>query len=143
MPVVRALNNEDNKIRDRIVLLEENVVKDLEMIRDNMETIEDTMITLKQEIYQEVMPIINGLILENSKLQEQVQMLTKNVTMFRDKLRVSENEPYSTEYDYDDLKAKRAELHIEFKNIYRFFKKSLNQTYAPVALAIVSPNKLE
>ena len=143
MPVIRALNHEDNKIRDRMTLLEGNIVSDMEMIRDNIETIEDTMKTLKQEIYHEVMPIINGLIVENTKLQDQVQMLTENVMMFRDKLRVSEDEPYNTAYDYEDMKAKRIHLHAEFKNIYRFFKKSLKLTYDPIPIAVVFPNKLE
>ena len=143
VPVVRALNNEDNRLRDRFVHLEENIVSDLEMIRDNIETIEDTMKTFKEEILQEVTPIINGLLIENAKLRDEVTMLTKNVMMFRDKLKVSEDEPYNNEYDYADIKAKRAELHADFKNIYRYFKRILAQTYAPppVAISVMHINK--
>ncbi len=56
--------------------------------------------------------------------------------MFRDKLNVSADEPYDTNYDYEEMKSTRMELHKEFKKIYRLFKKSLTLTYAPIATLV-------
>ena len=110
------------------------------MLQANIDELGANMKTAKQEVFDDLMPIINGLIIENTKLQERVDMLTKNVMMFREKLKVSEDEPYDNIYDYQKIKSNRKELHAEFKNIYRFFKKSINQTYAPV-VAFAIPTK--
>lgn len=134
-------NAENNRLRDRFVMLEENVISDLESMQNNIETLEDNMKSFKQSILDQLTPIINGLLEENASLRDQVSILNKNMMMFREKLNVSEDEPYNTEYNYDEIKSNKAELHAEFKKIYKFFKKSLVQTYAPVAVVVSIPNK--
>lgn len=130
-----------NRLRDRFVILEDNVISDLESMQVNIEEVEDNMKSVKQEILNELSPIINGLLEENASLRSQVTVLNKNMMMFRDKLNVPDDEPYDTDYDYAEIKTRREELHKEFKTIYRFFKKSIIQTYTPIAV-VIAPKQI-
>lgn len=140
-PMGSSINAENNRLCDRFAMLEENVVSDLESMQSNIETLEDNMHNLRQALLAELTPVINGLLEENASLRDQVLILNKNMMMFREKLKVSEDEPYDTEYNYTEIKNHRAELHAEFKKIYKFFKKSLIHTYTPIAVAVEITDK--
>lgn len=79
----------------------------------------------KQDIMNEILPMISKLIDENSKLQKQIDELNERL-----------NQQYQPKYNYEEMKTKRAVLHRELRNIYRFFKKGIANTYAPIAIAV-------
>lgn len=72
------------------------------------------------------------------KLQKQVDTLTKDNLLFREKLGVCEYEPFDDKYNYEQMKKTHKELHREFKRVYRISKWNIEQSHIPFAIPVLN-----